>query len=300
MRRALVGLLTASVFLIALALAGGLGGRYAPASDTFAVFRGGLGITAIVLTACLVVLEAPLRATFAGLVAAFALGSLIPYWMAPQADRPPEDALTLYQKNMSYRLESVDQILVDIGITDADVVTLQEVTPANRALLARLPAEYVTRHWCPFNSLGGVAVASVFPEIEGSRRCVPGEGVAEVRVQSPNGPLRLVSLHLHWPWPHEQFQQIERLIPDLENDGTPMVIGGDFNMVRWSWTMRRIAAAPGTRPVGRVHVTLPFADLPLAGLSIDHVLAPGPGMTEVRRLNGSDHLGLLARFTVSG
>jgi endonuclease/exonuclease/phosphatase (EEP) superfamily protein YafD len=52
--------------------------------------------------------------------------------------------------------------------------------------------------------------------------------------------------------------------------------------------------------VGRVHVTLPFADLPLAGLSIDHVLAPGPGMTEVRRLNGSDHLGLLARFTVSG
>ena len=85
-------------------------------------------------------------------------------------------------------------------------------------------------------------------------------------------------------------------MPYFASEGGATLIGGDFNMVRWSETLSRIMVLTRTEAVGTSMVTLPMSDLPFGGLSIDHVLAPTGGTLERRPLLGSDHYGLLARF----
>jgi len=71
------------------------------------------------------------------------------------------------------------------------------------------------------------------------------------------------------------------------------VLGGDFNMVTWSHTMRRIERVSGTKRIGAVWNTISLKGLPLP---IDYVLASGTGSSERRPLLGSDHHGLVARI----
>jgi len=77
-----------------------------------------------------------------------------------------------------------------------------------------------------------------------------------------------------------------------------MLIAGDFNMVPWGSSVRSIAKAAESERIGGYVTTFP-AFGGLAPLAIDHVLIPkgGQGQIETRPLLGSDHLGLVARFS---
>lgn len=293
MRREFIGILTAAAVFTALALIAGVLGPVLPQGDSFAVFRGEAAVFLCLLALMLWALRAPRRAAGFGLLAGAALASLAPYWLSAPANASAEAGIALYQKNVSYRLIDNAAIAADIVATSPEIVTLQEVTPQNRAVLNQLPAAYITRHHC---ARAGLAVVSIYPAIPGTALCTEPRGLAAITVETPQGPLRVLSLHLHWPWPDEQAPQVARLMETLEAGDAPTVVGGDFNMVRWSHTLRRIAKATGTHPVGRPTATLPAPGLLLGGLAIDHVLAPGPGTLETRPRFGSDHLGLLARF----
>lgn len=297
MRRAIRRLLTLILMLVAFGLIGGFLGAVHPVGDSLAVFRGVLTAAALGLALLLVWARGRYRGLLSVILGIAGLAALLPHWVAATAPaRPPGGTYALYQKNASFDLRTPAQVLTDIRRTDPHFITLQEVTAPNRTILDGLPPNYVTRHWCAFNAVGGVAIASVFPAVSGSEVCVEGFGLASVTVETLDGPMRVISLHLHWPWPQGQQDQLEVLMPFLEADGQPTLIGGDFNMVRWSETMARIMAASNTQTVGVSLVTLPLSDLPFGGLSIDHVLAPTGGRLERRPLNGSDHYGLLARF----
>ncbi|MEL6643969.1 MAG: endonuclease/exonuclease/phosphatase family protein [Pseudomonadota bacterium] len=292
--------MTLILAVVALALIGGFLGKVHPAGDSLAVFRGVLTATALVLAILLVWARGTYRAMVSLILGVAGLATLLPHWVAATAPaQPPGGTYALYQKNLSFRARDPAQILVDLRRTDPHFITLQEVTEDNRAILDDLPPNYLTRIWCPFNAVGGVAIASVFPPVPGSELCLDGFGMAAVTVETLDGPMRVTSLHLHWPWPRGQQDQLEVLLPYLEHEGVPMLIGGDFNMVRWSATLNRITTASGTAPVGTSMVTLPVSDLPFGGLAIDHVLAPGGGTLQRRPLIGSDHYGLLARFARS-
>lgn len=293
MRRELIGILTAAALFAALALCAGALGPVLPQGDSFAVFRGEAAVFLGLLALLLWALRAPRRAVGFGCLALGALGSLAPYWLSAPANASAGPGIALYQKNVSYRLIDNPAIAADIVAAAPEIVTLQEVTPQNRAVLDLLPEDYVTRHHCP---RAGLAVASIYPAIPGTALCTDPRGLAAITVETPQGPLRILSLHLHWPWPDEQAPQVARLMETLQAGEAPTVLGGDFNMVRWSHTLHRIARATGTRPVGRPTATLPAPGLLMGGLAIDHVLAPEPGTVETRPRLGSDHLGLLARF----
>jgi endonuclease/exonuclease/phosphatase (EEP) superfamily protein YafD len=125
--------------------------------------------------------------------------------------------------------------------------------------------------------------------------CAPGLAAMQVLVTDSQGqsPVWIVSVHLHWPWPHTQQDHVAVLLPVLAGLEGSVVMGGDFNMVRWAHSVRQMAVAARATPAGPSSGTyLGFA--PLMRLPIDHVFSPGGGRLELRPPLGSDHLGLLA------
>lgn len=276
-----------------LALGGGFLGRLHPAGDSLAVFR------------------APLALAGMGWFAAgWGVGAL-PLWPALpclaawltvighrlQRGAVREVPVVHYQKNMSFRMSAVTDLAADIRAVGPDILTLQEVTPANSALLESVADLLPYQHHCAFEAVGAVALASRWPILEDTRHC-PAHGMAAARVAAPDGPLWVVSVHLHWPWPARPSQaaQHARILAALRELDGPVLLGGDFNMVRWSALVRCTAQAIDARPGGRARASFRLKGiLPLA---IDQSLIPreARGRSEARPLAGSDHRGLVVRF----
>ena len=289
MRRLIVAVFWVSLVL----LAASFGGAAHPGGDSLAVFRHwwavSLGISS------LLILRGQWRI---GALGAFAtvLGA------APMAigyleqNRPEAGAYALYQKNLRYDGGDRAGIIDDILAMAPDFVTLQEVSRPNRVIFDTLAKQFASSLYCDFTGVGGVAVLSRWPAVEGARTCAGNQGVAAMQVRTPAGPVWVVAVHLHWPYPHAQPQQVARLMGELAVLEGPIVLGGDFNMVPWSSTLRKFERATGSQRAGRVYRTFVHKGSPLR-LPIDHVLVPGGrGVSALRPLLGSDHFGVLLRF----
>lgn len=277
--------------VLCLLLAAGFLGAYHPAGDSLTVFRLPLAAAAAVVAGLVWLAGARKVAALGLLVSLAAAATTVPYIIR---DAVGSHDLTLYQKNVSFRPEDPARMAEDILAAGADIVTLQEINRETRVIPEALAEAYPTQVICRFSTVGGPAVLSSWPERPGSGQCFPDEGMAVVGLDTPAGPVTAVSLHLHWPWPYGQSDQLERLLPRLERLERPVVIAGDFNMVAWSSALARIGAATGTDLVGRARTSF---DLGYLGLAIDHVLAPGGvGTRAVRGLLGSDHKGIMAEI----
>jgi endonuclease/exonuclease/phosphatase (EEP) superfamily protein YafD len=212
------------------------------------------------------------------------------------ANSTPAGRYTFYQKNLLYNGTGREAIIADIQALAPDFVTLEEVSYANRTVFETLKRSYATSLFCRFNGVGGIAVLSKWPQIEGSANCAGEQGLAAVQVKTPDGVVWAVALHLDWPFPYDQRQQVKSLTRAMRLLTGPVVLGGDFNMVPWSQTMRDIENATGSLRAGPVLRTLKHATLPLR-LPIDHILVPsGQARAELRPRFGSDHYGLLLNF----
>ncbi len=296
--RVLRGLLAVAALWVAALLALGALGRMHPAGDSFAVLRVSLVAAGLAVAALLAALGAGRAALLAGLAPGLGLLSLVPHWAPERAPVAPGSAeLVLYQKNLLYALHDPVRIRDDILRARPDVVTLEELHRNNERILAALREAYPWNIRCrPRLRAGYVAVLSRFPFREGSAGCSKTYGMAHAVVEAPDGPVTVGAIHFEWPWPHGQAAQAEGIVAEVAALEAPVVLGGDFNMVRWSDVMERIEAASGTEPVGPARVTFPVGP---GGFSIDHVLAPGgQGQTTLRPLLGSDHLGVLAEIAL--
>lgn len=282
-----------TALLAGAALAMSFLGALHPAGDSLAVFR--LPMAAFLALAAL--LAGP-RWRAGGLALALAAqGPMLAIRLAPEA---PPGIHVHYQKNLWARLATPEEVLDDIAASGAQTIALQEVSARNQeAILSPLRARYRAHAYCPFAGVGGVAVLSSWPALgppvcEGGR----GDGMVALQVDHPDGPLWLVSLHLHWPWPLGQPDQLDRMVPRLAALEGRILVSGDFNMVRWARPVPRIAAATDTRAVGRAPTSFFLTEAPALRLAIDHVLLPGSaeGTLERRAYLGSDHAGLVARW----
>lgn len=275
--------------LAVLALALGYLGALHPAADSLAVGRG-------IAAAALIVLAA--LGLGAGLMRWMALGSLVvavaaggPVALAYVWQGPP-GTLTLYQKNMYFRNAELAGLEADIRAAAPDALTLQEVTRPNLALMTALRDVLPYQLHCPDQGRGSAVATSLVP-VPGGEVCAPG--LAAMQVTRDDKTLWIVSVHLYWPWPYRQADHTAALLPVLAGMEGPVVMAGDFNMVRWAWSVRALAAAARVRPVGATAGTFTrFA--PWLWLPIDHAFAPGGGRVEYRGALGSDHLGLFAQL----
>ncbi|MDO5604954.1 MAG: endonuclease/exonuclease/phosphatase family protein [Paracoccus sp. (in: a-proteobacteria)] len=279
-------ILKAIALLSFAGLIGGYGGRLHPLGDSLAVFRPGF---AVVLLVAALWLRGPARP----LMMAAALLALLP--ILSQFRPGPEftGRAFVYQKNLLFDNRESEALFADITDYVPSVVTLQEVSPANMYLVDLLGRDLPHRLICPAHRVGAVAILSE-TALEATD-CREGTGYASARVNTPAGPVTVVVLHLYWPWPHGQPAQVDALIPILESLPRPVIVGGDFNMVPWAETTRRIARATGTRSVSPMEITFSLRGYPL---TIDHILVPHDAQAsqQRRRLLGSDHYGLAARI----
>ncbi len=141
-------------------LAASFGGALHPAGDSLAVFRLHISL------ACLVLLLPALRMRAAAGIACFAValatlsGVLWTTFVPAGGDG---GGISLYQKNLRFAPRDLAPLIDDIRDADPDLLTLQEVTPGNEALLTALADRLPTQLVCPFARVGAVAVASRWP-----------------------------------------------------------------------------------------------------------------------------------------
>jgi endonuclease/exonuclease/phosphatase (EEP) superfamily protein YafD len=286
--------MTVLKFGIAVALlvlgAGFLGGVH-PIGNSFAVIRPQMSVAILLMAGLAFLWRKPGMAFAAAVVGCTALIPIAKMYVTQGEPGP----FVLYQKNVLFNNNSLGTLAADIRASDASVVTLQEVSQVNEALLRDLSDVMPYQLLCPAYATGGVAVLTRLAPIPGKSVCA--KGLAALQVQGPSGPVWVVSIHLPWPWPFRQAELSETIVPQIAGLDGPSVVAGDFNMVRWSNLLSRIERAANGHWAGPVQGS--FGQFsPLADLPIDNVLAPFGGKIELRPELGSDHKGLIARLSL--
>jgi endonuclease/exonuclease/phosphatase (EEP) superfamily protein YafD len=281
------------ILSVVLVLLGFLGWLFAFA-DFLAVGRG---------YAVAAVLTLAIASSFLGMrIAAFwsilfALAAGAPVVLATLWPGPP-GGFTLYQKNLRFDNAELAALEADIRAVDPLAVTLQEVSKPNLALLSALADRFPYQHVCPFSTVGGTAIATRLPPVPGAVICAPGLAAMQVMVTETQRkiPVWIVSIHLQWPWPRgEQSDQAVALRAVLAGLDAPVIMAGDFNMVRWGASVRSLASATGTVPAGPSPGTYTGFE-PVLRLPIDHAFGPNGGRVTLRPALGSDHLGLFVEL----
>lgn len=272
-------------------------GAVHPVGDSLAVFRHwialGAGIGAALAFA---VRDRPVAV-------ALLVGALVAYgpiWSARNAPAgaAPADGgaagsvdVTVYTKNVLGGWGDNAALVADIRASGADLVLLQEMPAERGDLPGRLAETHPHQHICRFSDWSGIAVMSRWPLDE--TYCAPHRSVAAARVQGPDREIWAVSVHLPWPYPHEQAEVLALAMPFLETVEGAAIVAGDFNMVPWSHTVRSVARATGTGRIGRAFDTIQVRGV---DFMIDHVLTSGQGEVTRRALFGADHHGLVAQI----
>ena len=114
-------------------------------------------------------------------------------------------------------------------------------------------------------------------------------------------------MHLGWPWPYGQFQQIDDVAPVLRTLPGTVILAGDLNAAGWSVAASRVAETGQLTSVHSVGPTWLYRSLPnwlrpWIGLPIDHVFFKGNVVihsAKVQEEAGSDHLPVLVEFSVT-
>lgn len=156
-----------------------------------------------------------------------------------------------------------------------------------------------------FQGVGGVAVLSRLPLAQGSSRgCLAKNGTAWLCIKLGKQAVTIASIHLHWPYPFSQYQQVSNLEMKLPNIMQPMILAGDFNAVPWSHSVNRLAKVSQTRVTPGLrfsfYLNMMGTILPI-GLPIDHVFVSKDFVVKSIELGpraGSDHYSVLANIAV--
>ncbi len=288
-------LIGAALGLSILALVAGYLGWLHPLGDSLSVGRG-LAAAAVLVLAVFASFAGLRMAAFVSMLLAMLTGGqvLLAYtWPGLPG------SYTLYQKNLLFRNTELSELARDIRTTNPAIVTLQEVLPENQAWMETLKDAFPHQLLCPGGRIGGPAILTRLPAVEGTAFCGPGLAAMQVVGGTVDNPERfwIVSVHLHWPWPYQQADHVQLLLPILDRLQGPAVMAGDFNMVRWANSVQRMSDILGVKAAGPMlgsYIGLSR----IFPLPIDHIFAPGGGKVSLRPAAGSDHLGLLAQVVI--
>jgi endonuclease/exonuclease/phosphatase (EEP) superfamily protein YafD len=300
MKRAVFILLILSLVAIIAALGASLLKAWFPLSDSLSHFRAHFIAILSVISVGFLLLRSwkALGVT----IAAAVIGALSIYPAWPFLS--PHDALTkplkLIQFNTLFSNPTPERSLEWIKAQAPDFVMMQEVSSTTMAIYDGLAKDLPYGAFCKFVKVHGVALRSKFPVID--QGCVQDEGLVWVRADVNGRQISLASLHLHWPYPFRQWQQIGKLESVLKSIPRPVILTGDFNAAPWSEAVSRVAVATETKVVPGFRLTLPLGEglvAPVPSLPIDHVLLPeGTAVGEiwVGPAVGSDHLPVVGVF----
>jgi endonuclease/exonuclease/phosphatase (EEP) superfamily protein YafD len=231
--------------------------------------------------------------------------------LTPPAGTEPRAAgprYTLLHINLWFDNNDAKGFLKLVGEVNADVMTLNEVSARWLPALETLKSAYPNQLLCKTGSIyGRAAIISKRPFVESSENGCSHDGDLVLQHVDFGGREAVVgTAHLLWPWPHGQSGQITAMRDQLRangKSGLPLIFAADLNAVKWSHSVKRIAAFLGaqrvTIPGGTwLHHTLPANYIRWFGLPIDNVLVRGAEVIEIGTMPpfGSDHLAIKVVF----
>ena len=225
-------------------------------------------------------------------------------WYFDSALAASNTTLTVLHANVHAANNQYDRVLELVETEDADVVFLQEITPAWENALLPLLQDYPFSYVNAREDYFGIAMFS---------RLAP-ESLTQVDsppLQYPtivaslifdDDPLTVINTHpmiplgeVNYAARNEQLQSIAELVNEANG---PVVLSGDLNTGVWGSNYRRLVQSTGLRNASRGFGILPTwpTFLPIAMIPIDHVLVSREvGILDIRtgpRI-GSDHLPLI-------
>ena len=213
-----------------------------------------------------------------------------------------ERALRVASFNTLWINEDVEKVRAEIERLDADIVTLLEMSPAKRGLLAQLKLRYPYQADCFASDYCNLAILSKLPIVEREGRS-GGEGPPYIlaRLGAEAGGLSVVGVHtIRFPHSRAQFRQAETIGAFLVKLPGHKLVMGDFNATPFS----RIPGVVEVRGNLRRITYLPSwpATFGLPQIAIDHIfISPGVRQLEAARIGeaaGSDHYPVTARIAV--
>lgn len=300
-QRGMIRFITWATALAGMLLVFGFFGAWLAPADAVAQFRHIL--TALVVAGAIVTAFAGHRrfAINAALVGVAGLVLLDPHlpFQGPPAEGDAK--IKLIQFNVKIHNAQEAEAAKWIINEQPDVVTLQEFLSTEHPGLEGLSNVLPNRVSCASSRLGDVAIFTRFPVI--TQGCTPGDGLAWMQVNVGGKPMTFASLHLPWPWPSRQWDQLAKLEPVFAGLPQPVVLAGDFNTVPWSAAMASVERRLKAKTIAGYRTTL-WPDVFHNGQAwpmfpIDHVLLPdGIQATAVRigPVIGSDHRPVIAKF----
>ncbi|MGF1547629.1 MAG: endonuclease/exonuclease/phosphatase family protein [Thiotrichales bacterium] len=291
------------LFLIAAVLAGagallGFFGALHWTLDLFAHFR--VQYAAVLVPAALVFWRRRWLVSFLVVAAASNLWVLYPVVGGAGAVAGETTALRVATVNLNYRNRQDEAVVAFLRDAGADIVVLQEVTPAWEALLRGLTEQYPYAWFAPREDPFGIALLSrrpcadcrvmdfgVTPAIAG-RFALAGREIEVVGIHPPP------PMSAEWTAARDDLlMNVAGYLSPLER---PAIVLGDLNATPWSAGYRAFIDASGLARGRGLHPTWPsFFGLPV--IPIDHVLVSAPLSLSRVALGpeiGSDHYPLLA------
>jgi endonuclease/exonuclease/phosphatase family metal-dependent hydrolase len=242
----------------------------------------------------------------------------------PVPPSPRPNGLRVATYNIRAGLGGMKGVTQDLKSLSADIIALQEVERGrygskNIDHAASLAKELEMKYaYAPSFSLEerehGIAVLSRFPlgEIE-TLQLPQGTGrwprvALKTRIDTPEGPVRFVCVHLtrpsKMPFSHtrERMAQLRAIFESLEGDSLPPIMAGDFNSTPFSperWIISRHLQDSWAPWRDGWALTFPLSSigLPAGSVKIDAVYHDRTwrcGGTWVAPLGSSDHCPVVA------
>ena len=228
--------------------------------------------------------------------------ALVPWIRSAFDERaaPPDGSgLNIAWSNLYRYNEHRAEALAQISASDAELVGLTEVLPADRASLTRWPHQV----WTPADTLNACALLSTKPIVGSKIRTWDGIEIIDAIVDMGDHPLRVLVCHLTAPlkpeWSQRRDQQIHELVATIEQTSVmATLVMGDLNLTPathlWQPLLKatHLVRAPGFTPATWPAWSSPWARCP--GIAIDHILVRNTRLAPLETwwVPGSDHLGL--------
>jgi endonuclease/exonuclease/phosphatase (EEP) superfamily protein YafD len=244
-----------------------------------------------------------------------------PLWSATPAravavEPAPPEVLRVAAINVLYSNTHYERVTSFLRTARPDVAVLVEITPAWRAGLAGLAAEFPQQYYSSgfLDRRGtqvqrGVLLLSRWPiERVATWKLGAHTEPALIATLTIRGrPLQLIGVHAAWPLGRaiqsERNRQLEALAALARRSPRPLLVVGDLNITPFSPHFQALLSDTGLRSAADVAGWQPTwpTFLPPAGIQIDHALVSaglavvafqrGPGV-------GSDHRPILVDLTL--
>jgi len=310
-RNIFITLLYLSLVSVVVPFALGLLNWIHPLFDSFSHFRIHLLVVITIVVLLLLLLHKKIYRYIFGILL-LASGTYLymlnqPY--APKAlSSSAVDTFTHMQFNLNFRNKRVGDLVAYWQKNSIDIVTLQEVTDAHRKVLEDIRELYPYQSHCEFCPVvGGVSILSKYPIVSSSALCLDKRGFVSAQITIDDKQINIASIHLHWPYPYGQYQQLETIKEELIRLGqheVPTLISGDFNAAPWSHVVDTIAQYSNTSVLNGTRWTIDLGrQLPLVPnmkLPIDHLLLSKELTSQsikVEKSIGSDHLPIVSKIS---